>query len=90
MPFSRLEPHEVSKCESPITEGEIVAALRQVGTNKVLELDGLSYEIYHKMPPMFVHLLAIVFNIWFNKGKIPQKITRGVIPFLRIKQPRRG
>lgn len=72
--FTRLEPYEAARCEGSIWKGGIVAALGQVGANKVPRLDGLPYNIYLKMSHMLVHLLAIVFNNWFNQGNILQKI----------------
>lgn len=50
--FTRLEPYEAARCEGSKWKGEIVAALMQIGANKV------------PMPDMFFHLLAIVFNNW--------------------------
>lgn len=75
--LSRLELHEADRCEGPITGGEIVTALRTVATYKALGLDGLPYEIFLKMPHMIFHLLAIVFNNWFNQGKHPSKDNQG-------------
>lgn len=44
--FPHLEAAEAAGCKGPITESEIWEALKLVGRDKTLGLDGLSYELY--------------------------------------------
>ena len=50
----RLGVAEVASCEGVVTECEVCNALKQVGLNKSLGLDGLPYEVYLSMLHMFV------------------------------------
>ena len=73
---------EAVGCEGVITECEVHDALKQVGLNKSLGLDGLPYEVYLRMSRMFVPILTDMFNHWFAQGAIPGSITKGVITLL--------
>ena len=69
-----------------ITESEIWEALKQIGRDKSPGLDGLPYEVYLRQSPVFVPLLALIYNNWMKQGSIPQRFTRGVIKLLRKKK----
>ena len=58
-----------------VTECEVRDALKQVSLNKSPGLDGLPYEVYLRMSPMFVPILTDVFNHWFAQGAIPGCVT---------------
>ena len=74
---------ETASCEGVITEWEVRDALKHVGLNKSLGLDGLPYEVYLRMSHMFVPILTDMFNHWFAKGTIPGSVTKGVITLLK-------
>ena len=66
-----------------VTECEVRDALKLVGLNKSLGLDGLPYEVYLRLPHMFVPILTDMFNHWFIQGAIPGSVTKGVITLLK-------
>ena len=66
-----------------ITECEVCDALKQVHLNKWPGLDGLPYEVYLRLPHMFVPILTDMFNHWFAQGTIPGSVTKGVITLLK-------
>lgn len=69
--FSTVETHEAARCKVPIREGQIVVALSYFGASKAPNVESLPCETSLKMPHMIVHLLALVFNNWFNHVNIP-------------------
>ena len=77
--FLRLRVAEAASCEGVITECEVRDALKQVGLNKSPGLDGLPYEVYLRLPQMFVPILTDMFNHWFTQGAISGNVTKGVI-----------
>ena len=77
--FSHLGTAEAASCESVITEYEVRDALKQFGLSKSPGLDGLPYEVYLRLPHMFVPILTDMFNHWFAQGAVPGSITNGVI-----------
>ena len=81
--FSRLGATEAASCEGVITECEVRDALKQVGLNKSPGLDGLPYEVYLRLPHMFVPILTDMFNHWFAQGANPGSVTKGVVTFLK-------
>ena len=81
--FPRLGEVEAASCEGVVTECEVRSALKQVGLNKLPELDGLPYEVYLRMSHMLVPILTDVFNHWLAQGAIPGSITKGVITLLK-------
>ena len=81
--FPRLGVAEAASCEGLVTECEVRDALKQVGLNKSLGLDGLPNEVYLRMSHMFVPILTDVFNHWFAQGVIPGCVTKGVITLLK-------
>ncbi|CAE1178594.1 unnamed protein product [Acanthosepion pharaonis] len=81
--FPCLEAAEAARCEGPITESEIWDALKQVGLDKSPGLDGLPYEVYLRLSPIFVPLLQLIYNHWMRQGSLPRRFTRGVIKLLR-------
>ena len=81
--FPRLEATEAARCEGPISEAEIRDVLSRVGTEKTPGIDGLPYEMYLRLSPMFVPLLALLFNHWLKQGSIPRRSSRGVVKLLR-------
>ena len=66
-----------------ITECEVCDALKQVGLTKSPGLDGLPYEVYLRLPHMFVPILTNMFNHWFAQGAIPGSVTKGMITLLK-------
>ena len=81
--FPRLGAAEAASCEGVVTECEVRDALKQVGLNKSLGLDGLPYDVYLRMSHMFVPILTDMFNHWFAQGAIPGSVTKGVITLLK-------
>ena len=81
--FPRPGVAEAASCEGVDTECEVRDALKQVGLNKSPGLDGLPYEVYLRMPHMFVPILTDMFNHWFSQGAIPGSVTKGVITLLK-------
>ena len=79
----RLGAAEAASCEGVINECEVRDPLKQVGFNKSSGLDGLPYEVYLRLPHMFVLLLTDMFNHWFAQGAIPGSVTNGVITLLK-------
>ena len=63
--FPHLGAAEAASCEGVVTECEVPDALKQVGLNKSLGLDGLPYEVYWRMSYIFVPILTDMFNHWF-------------------------
>ena len=41
------------------------------------------YEVYLRLPHMFVPILTDMFNHWFAQGAIPGSVTKGVITLLK-------
>ena len=66
-----------------IAECEVFGALKQVGFKKSPEVDGLPYEVYLRLPHMFVPILTDMFNHWFAQGDIPGSVIKGVITLLK-------
>ena len=66
-----------------ITECEVRDALKQAGLNKSPGLDGLPYEVYLRLPHMFVPILTDMFNHWFAQGAIPGSVTEDAIILLK-------
>ena len=81
--FSRLGEAEAACCECVVNECEVCGALKQVDLNKSPGLDGLPYEVYLRLPHMFVPILTDVFKHWFAPGVIPGSVTKGVITLLK-------
>ena len=79
----RLGAAEAASSEGVITECKVRDALKQDGLNKSAGLDGLPYEVYLKLPHMFVPILTDMFNHWFAQGDIPGSVTKGVITLLK-------
>ena len=84
LPISpRLGAAEAASCEGMISECEFRDVLKQVGLNKSPGLDGLPYEVYLRLPHMFVPILTDTFNHWFAQGAIPGSVIKGVIILLK-------
>ena len=81
--FPLLGAAEVASCGGVITECEVRDAWKQVGLIKSPGLDGLPYEVYLRVPHMFVPILTDMFNHWFAQGAIPGSITKSVITLLK-------
>ena len=81
--FPRLDKAEVANCEGLVTECEVRDALKQVDRNKFLGLESLPYEVYLRLPHMFVPILTDICNHWFAQGAIPGSVTKGVITLLK-------
>ena len=74
---------EPASFDGVITESEVRDALKQVGLNKTPGLDGFLYEVYLRLPHMFVPILTDMFNHRFAQGVIPGSVTKGVITLLK-------
>ena len=81
--FPRLGAAEAVSCERVITEYEVRDVLKQVGLHKSPGLDVLLYEVYLRLPHMFVPILTNIYNHWFAQGAIPGSVTKRVITFLK-------
>ena len=79
----RLLEVEAASCEGVGTELEVRDALKQVGLNKSPRLDGLPYDLYLRLPHMFVPILTDMFNHWFAPESMPGSVTKGVITLLK-------
>ena len=79
----RLGAAEAARCEGVVTECEVRDALKQVSLNKSPGLNYLPYEVYLKLPHMFVPILTNMFNHWFAQRAIPGCVTQGVITLLK-------
>ena len=77
--FPCLREAETYGCKGVITECEVSDALKQVGLNKSPGLDGLPYEVYLKLPYIFVPILTGMFNYWFAQGANHDSVTKSVI-----------
>ena len=60
--FLHLREAETASCEGVVTECKVCDALTQVGLNKSPGLDDLPYEVYLRLPHMFVPILMDMFN----------------------------
>ena len=60
--FPKLGATEAACCEGGITECEVRYALKQAGLNKSPGLDGLPYEVYLRLPHMFMPILTDMFD----------------------------
>ena len=74
--FPSLGAVEAARCKGVITECEVRDALEP-------GLDSLLYEVYLRLPHMFVPILTDMFNHWFAQGAIPGSVTKGVIRLLK-------
>ena len=81
--FPRLGAAETASYEDVITECEVRDALKHVGLNMSPGLDGLPYEVYLRLPHMFVPILTDMVNHWLAQGAIPGSVTKGVITLLK-------
>ena len=81
--FPHLREVEAASCEGLVTECEVRDALKQISLNKSRGLDDLPYEVYLKLPHMFVPILTDRFNHWFAQGVIPGSMTKVVITLLK-------
>ena len=81
--FPRCGEAEAASCESLVSECKVRDALKQVGLNKSLGLEGLPYEVYLKISHMFIPILTELFNHWFAQGAIPGSITKNMITLLK-------
>ena len=76
--FPHLGATKAADCEGVITECELRDVLKEVGLNKSPGLDGLPYEVYLRLPHMFVPILTDMSNHWFAQGAIPGSVTKDV------------
>ena len=81
--FPRIGAAEAASCKGVITECEVRNALKQVGLTKSPGLDGLPYEVYLRLPRIFLLILTDMFNHWFAQWAIPGSVTKGVITLLK-------
>ena len=61
---------------------EVWLALKAVETDRTSKIDGLPYEVYLRLLPMFLPLLVAIYNNWMKQGTIPQHFTRGIVKLL--------
>ena len=71
----RLQEAEAASCEGLVTECEVRDTFKQVSLNKSPGRDGLLYEMYLRLPNMFVPMLTYMFKHWFTQGAIPGCVT---------------
>ena len=69
-----MKAYGYEKC---ITEDEIWLALKTVGTDKTLRIDGFPNEVYLRLSDIFVRFLVTVYNNWI------QRFTLSIEKFLR-------
>ena len=58
--FPRFQEAEAASYEGMVTKCEVHDALKQISLNKLPGLDGLPYEVYLRLPHMFVPILTYV------------------------------
>ena len=80
--FAWLPDLLVQDFSSYLADFTLCDVLRQVGLNKLLELDGFLY-MFLRLLHMLVPILTDVFNHWFIQGAIPSCITKGMITLLK-------
>ena len=80
---SNLGAGEAAGCKGVVSECEVRNASKQVGVNKSPELVCLPYEVYLRLPRMFVPILTDMFNHWFAQGAIPGSVTKAVITLVK-------
>ena len=81
--FLRFREAEAASREVVVTECKVCDALKQVSLNKSPGLDGLLFEVYLRLPHMFVPILTDVSNHWITQGVIRCCVTKGVITLLK-------
>ena len=81
--FPLLREAEAASFEGVVNECKVRDALKQVGLNKLPGLDGLPYEVYLRLPHMFMPILMDMFNHWFAQGSIPSSIPKDVLTLLK-------
>ena len=84
--FQHLEstlPDEASmSCDGPLTEDELLAAVRGMARNKAPGLDGLPLEFYLSFWSLLALDLLSVLNCSFRDGHFPISLRSGVITLL--------
>ena len=63
--FPRLSATEAAGCEGRIKE--IREALKSVGLDKSPGIEGLPYEVYLRLLPMFIPLQATIYDNWMRQ-----------------------
>ena len=58
-------------------------ALKTVGTDKSPGIDGLPYEVYLRLSPMFFPSLTTIYNNLMKQGTIPQCFIKGIVKLPR-------
>ena len=84
--FQHLEstlPDEASmSCDGPLTEDELLAAVRDMARNKAPGLDGLPLDFYLSFWTLLAPDLLSVLNFSFRDGHFPISLRSGVITLL--------
>ena len=84
--FQHLEstlPDEASmSCDGPLTEDELLAAVRGMARNKAPGLDGLPLEFYISFWSLLAPDLLSVLNLSSKDGHFPISLRSGVITLL--------
>lgn len=65
--------------DGPITKEELINAIKSAPKNKSPGEDGITAEFYKWSKDIMTNDLLQVYNSFFETGKIPKEITRGVI-----------
>ena len=81
--FPRLREAEAACCEGLVTEYEVCDALKHFALNNSPGLNGLPYEMYLRLPHMFVPIPTDMCNHSFVQGAIPSSVTKGLITLLK-------
>ena len=70
--YKRLAPETVRALTSAVTPREVDATLRSLSSGSAPGLDGLTYEIWERVPK-HDRLLTALFNSWLAVGQVPRQ-----------------
>lgn len=94
--FSLSEPHSIESAELlhsslhpvldvPISESELDLVLKRCSNGKAAGSDGLTYEVYKKLPQIWRSNILDLFNDIFNNGNLPPSWPE-IVMFLVFKK----
>ena len=79
---STLPDDASSSCDGPLTEDELLAAVRGMARGKAPGLDGLPLEFYLSFWSLLAPDLLTMLNFSFREGRFPISLRTGVISLL--------
>lgn len=86
----RLSVRDIVCYEGSITTTQVIDVLGDCPRQKSSSgFDSLLYEFYSNIPDLLWHILANVYTLWQQKGKIPNAVTRDVVTLIK-KGPDKG